>query len=398
MSVAADGAATTLTNNDESMDQPISWSPSGDDLAVRSVAGKTPFEAGEAHLDLVDESGVRTRVLDSSDVLVVGWNPVGYVRSYSWRWSPACLRHSRRRLIPPARPMPARSRRRRQRTRRRRTAGCTCRRWTSPATTCSFRAIAFFSQLKMQTGVRDSRANTTRRLRPADAPEVDQLDRERHVAGRRHAALRRDRSGARVLRLRVRHLAGHERHDGAARARTGSRPTSRRSSRRTSRTTSGVAWRSSSTSGTPRRKPARSSASTRARPAHHRELVLRGVELQRLHRPRREPQQPSARPGLRRLAAHAVQLRPGRTTGSATTAASIPTRSWCTAASRIRRLCRGSRCGRRCRSTLPDLANPYWRSPMDLKNFQSPVREDGHPDAEAAAHRPDGAAVARDAR
>jgi Tol biopolymer transport system component len=71
--VESNGAATDLTQNNDSMDVPHSWSPDGAELAVRSVQGKTPFDAGAAHLDLVDTSGGRTRVTDSADVQVVGW-------------------------------------------------------------------------------------------------------------------------------------------------------------------------------------------------------------------------------------------------------------------------------------------------------------------------------------
>ncbi len=64
---------STLTQSAESMDAPLSWSPDGKALAVQSVEGKTPFEAGPSHLDLVAQDGSRQRVSDSADVLVVGW-------------------------------------------------------------------------------------------------------------------------------------------------------------------------------------------------------------------------------------------------------------------------------------------------------------------------------------
>jgi Tol biopolymer transport system component len=67
------GSAQPLTNNSDSMDLPLSWSPGGTALAVQSVEGKTPFEAGASHVDLIAGDGTRTRVSDSPDVLVVGW-------------------------------------------------------------------------------------------------------------------------------------------------------------------------------------------------------------------------------------------------------------------------------------------------------------------------------------
>jgi Tol biopolymer transport system component len=73
MSVAGGAAPQPLTDNSDSMDLPLSWSPDGASLAVQSVEGKTPFDAGASHVDLVGDDGARTRVSDSPDVLVVGW-------------------------------------------------------------------------------------------------------------------------------------------------------------------------------------------------------------------------------------------------------------------------------------------------------------------------------------
>ncbi len=70
---AAGGPAVPLTRNTASMDVPIAWSPKGDELVVRSVAGTTPFAAGAARLDLVSADGVRQRISSSPDTLVVGW-------------------------------------------------------------------------------------------------------------------------------------------------------------------------------------------------------------------------------------------------------------------------------------------------------------------------------------
>ncbi|MBF6599614.1 MAG: hypothetical protein IVW36_03780 [Dehalococcoidia bacterium] len=71
--ISRSGESTPLTQNAASMDVPLSWSPDGSALAVRSVQGTTPASAGAASLDLVDSRGNRRRVGDGTDVLVVGW-------------------------------------------------------------------------------------------------------------------------------------------------------------------------------------------------------------------------------------------------------------------------------------------------------------------------------------
>lgn len=73
VSVDAAGAAQTLTATDATIDLPLAWSPQGDQLAVRSVNGKSPTVAGEGHIELVDAAGHRDRVSDAVDVLIVGW-------------------------------------------------------------------------------------------------------------------------------------------------------------------------------------------------------------------------------------------------------------------------------------------------------------------------------------
>ena len=54
------------------MDLPLGWSPDGGTLAVRSVEGETPFDAGASHVELITDGG-RERVSESSDVTIVGW-------------------------------------------------------------------------------------------------------------------------------------------------------------------------------------------------------------------------------------------------------------------------------------------------------------------------------------
>jgi hypothetical protein len=73
VSVGDDGRSIVSTSAD-SIELPLGWSPDGETLAVRSVEGKTPFESGASHIDLVRE-GDRERVSDSSDVTIVGWMP-----------------------------------------------------------------------------------------------------------------------------------------------------------------------------------------------------------------------------------------------------------------------------------------------------------------------------------
>ena len=69
----AAGDTSTLSQNDDSIDLPLSWSPDGTSLAVRAVQGTTPADAQESHVDLIDAAGNRARVADMADVLIVGW-------------------------------------------------------------------------------------------------------------------------------------------------------------------------------------------------------------------------------------------------------------------------------------------------------------------------------------
>ena len=73
VSVDATGATEQITGNDGAIDLPLGWSPDGATLAVRTIEGATPFEAGESHLELVTQHGGRERISDSADVLIVGW-------------------------------------------------------------------------------------------------------------------------------------------------------------------------------------------------------------------------------------------------------------------------------------------------------------------------------------
>ncbi|MBI5288878.1 MAG: hypothetical protein HY873_07890 [Chloroflexi bacterium] len=68
----SDLGATEETQNTDSIDLPLGWSPDGRTLAVRAVEGETPFEAGASHVELVRD-GERERISDSSDISIVGW-------------------------------------------------------------------------------------------------------------------------------------------------------------------------------------------------------------------------------------------------------------------------------------------------------------------------------------
>ena len=70
----ADGDATAELRSVDTIDLPLGWSPDGETLAVRSVEGETPYEAGASRVELV-RNGVRQRISDMSDVTIVGWLP-----------------------------------------------------------------------------------------------------------------------------------------------------------------------------------------------------------------------------------------------------------------------------------------------------------------------------------
>ena len=73
MSVDAAGATEAVASSGDGIDLPLGWSPKGDRLAVRSVEGAAPNEAGPSHVELVDKDGGRQRVSDNADVLIAGW-------------------------------------------------------------------------------------------------------------------------------------------------------------------------------------------------------------------------------------------------------------------------------------------------------------------------------------
>jgi Tol biopolymer transport system component len=69
----ASGAIDPLTDNEDSIDLPLEWSPDGEKLVVRNVEGASAFDAGASHVEIVGADGGRERVSESADVLIVGW-------------------------------------------------------------------------------------------------------------------------------------------------------------------------------------------------------------------------------------------------------------------------------------------------------------------------------------
>jgi len=73
VSVDATGATEAVASSGDGIDLPLGWSPRGDRLAVRSVEGAVPNEAGPSHVELVDRDGGRQRISENADVLIAGW-------------------------------------------------------------------------------------------------------------------------------------------------------------------------------------------------------------------------------------------------------------------------------------------------------------------------------------
>jgi Tol biopolymer transport system component len=73
LSVGGTRAAHALTDNDDSIDLPLQWSPDGSSLAVRAIEGASANDVGVSHIDLVTAEGERARLSDAPDALMVGW-------------------------------------------------------------------------------------------------------------------------------------------------------------------------------------------------------------------------------------------------------------------------------------------------------------------------------------
>ncbi len=72
VSLDATGTTSAITKNNDGIDLPLDWAPDGAALAIRSLEGKTPFDASASHVELV-RGGDRQRVSDNADVQIVGW-------------------------------------------------------------------------------------------------------------------------------------------------------------------------------------------------------------------------------------------------------------------------------------------------------------------------------------
>jgi hypothetical protein len=73
VAVGADGSLAALTDGEGVIDVPLGWSPDGELLALRSVEGATPLDAGASALEIVGDSGERTPATGAADALIVGW-------------------------------------------------------------------------------------------------------------------------------------------------------------------------------------------------------------------------------------------------------------------------------------------------------------------------------------
>jgi Tol biopolymer transport system component len=74
LALYASGGSRGIVTNQGAIDLPMAWSPDGATLAVRTVNGTSPLDAGASHLALVSASdGARMRISDSPDVTIVGW-------------------------------------------------------------------------------------------------------------------------------------------------------------------------------------------------------------------------------------------------------------------------------------------------------------------------------------
>jgi Tol biopolymer transport system component len=73
VAVDARGVAGVITDNSDTIDLPVEWSPDGETLAVRAIEGATAPDAGAGYVELITDDGDRERVSDSADVLIVGW-------------------------------------------------------------------------------------------------------------------------------------------------------------------------------------------------------------------------------------------------------------------------------------------------------------------------------------
>ena len=70
---AVSDTAVVLAAPATGFDVPISWSPNGDHLVVRSFEGTSASDPGPSHVVVVSPAGIRQQLSPLSDVLVIGW-------------------------------------------------------------------------------------------------------------------------------------------------------------------------------------------------------------------------------------------------------------------------------------------------------------------------------------
>jgi Tol biopolymer transport system component len=73
LSVDGAGEAATVTGRRGAIELPLSWAPDDSTLALRTIEGASPLDAGASHIELLDEDGERTPISDGPDVAIVGW-------------------------------------------------------------------------------------------------------------------------------------------------------------------------------------------------------------------------------------------------------------------------------------------------------------------------------------
>lgn len=69
----AGGEGAALPGPDSGFDVPLSWSPDGAHLVVRSFEGSSASNPGPSYVVVISESGQRLQLSTLSDVLIVGW-------------------------------------------------------------------------------------------------------------------------------------------------------------------------------------------------------------------------------------------------------------------------------------------------------------------------------------
>jgi Tol biopolymer transport system component len=71
----AASSATQLAAPQDGFDVPLSWSPDGQHLAVRSFAGTSVADPGPSRVTVIDTGGARYELPPGGDVAIAGWLP-----------------------------------------------------------------------------------------------------------------------------------------------------------------------------------------------------------------------------------------------------------------------------------------------------------------------------------